>query len=612
MINVFSRYTLVFSILIYLIVLNDYTSFGQIPKKSNKKHTTTELENLKKIQKEELPSYFHEYNSLQKKFLAQDNQNSLISLYEVHLEYLFKTSSYDSLISTGHLIRKLLRNNPPEDFAYVNTMLAMTFYHKTNYDSLVYWERQAGKVISKQSPFYGNYLMVKALKCSFEESYVESISFYLKAAKIFKTQNDLKALAIIYNNIGINYGFIKNFLGEFEFLNKAIAINKKLNIKNALIKNYNNLGANYRKQNLPDEALKVYDLAYDEIRKLNQPMLLAQNLTNRANILEKKGDLTNAERYFLECEKISRVNGIVYGTLLSQLNLGNLYRQMKKYDQAKDRLELALKLSKELSAIRELTLTYERLAWLAKDEKNYEQAYSYISNFHALNDSLISESVKRKAAELKEKYETKVKEKEILSLSKQKLYHQFLITLMFLALLVLIIMLQWWKNKHKLAIEEKQKQELKKNYLIEVIRIRDNEISAQASQLIYIQKQLAQEKTKFLKEELDEKEKLDNEDLLFTNKSMAHIKQEFDLKLTSNNEGFFKALLQNHPSLSPSELKLCAYLRLNLSTKDLAIILNKSTRTIETSRTNIRKKMNLNPQDNLVTSLLSFVLEAVE
>ena len=88
--------------------------------------------------------------------------------------------------------------------------------------------------------------------------------------------------------------------------------------------------------------------------------------------------------------------------------------------------------------------------------------------------------------------------------------------------------------------------------------------------------------------------------------AVAQVKNDFDVRLTSNNEDFFSLLLNKYPELSPVELKLCAYLRLNPSTKDLALITNRSMRTIESTRTNIRKKMNLTSQENLVTHLLSF------
>jgi DNA-binding CsgD family transcriptional regulator len=83
------------------------------------------------------------------------------------------------------------------------------------------------------------------------------------------------------------------------------------------------------------------------------------------------------------------------------------------------------------------------------------------------------------------------------------------------------------------------------------------------------------------------------------------LQQEFEHRITSNNEDFYQKLLGAYPDLKPSELKLCSYLRLNLSTKELAEILNKSVRTIENTRFAIRKKMGLGPEDNLVGRLIA-------
>ncbi len=47
---------------------------------------------------------------------------------------------------------------------------------------------------------------------------------------------------------------------------------------------------------------------------------------------------------------------------------------------------------------------------------------------------------------------------------------------------------------------------------------------------------------------------------------------------------FLTLLKKNYPSLTSSELKLCAYLRLNLTTKEIAQLMNISIRGVETSR----------------------------
>ncbi|WP_170932519.1 helix-turn-helix transcriptional regulator [Belliella buryatensis] len=137
---------------------------------------------------------------------------------------------------------------------------------------------------------------------------------------------------------------------------------------------------------------------------------------------------------------------------------------------------------------------------------------------------------------------------------------------------------------------------------------KDKELTAQAAQVIQMQQQLEVAKEKvanILYEGSTEQNKVDRIDAVLNKSSLSEVKNSFDLRLTSNNEVFFKTLLKNYPELTPSELKLCAYLRLNLPTKDLAEILNRSVGTIESSRTNIRKKLNLQPQENLVTHLLS-------
>jgi len=65
-------------------------------------------------------------------------------------------------------------------------------------------------------------------------------------------------------------------------------------------------------------------------------------------------------------------------------------------------------------------------------------------------------------------------------------------------------------------------------------------------------------------------------------------------------------ILNAYPDLTPAEIKLCALLRLNLDTKEIASILNQTFDSIRVSRTRLRKKLNLKAGDNLVTCLMQF------
>ena len=78
-------------------------------------------------------------------------------------------------------------------------------------------------------------------------------------------------------------------------------------------------------------------------------------------------------------------------------------------------------------------------------------------------------------------------------------------------------------------------------------------------------------------------------------------KEAFD----SADNNFLKKVKENHPSLTPNDLRLCAYLRLNLSSKEIAPLLNISVRSIEIKRYRLRKKMNLPHEMGLVEYLLA-------
>lgn len=67
---------------------------------------------------------------------------------------------------------------------------------------------------------------------------------------------------------------------------------------------------------------------------------------------------------------------------------------------------------------------------------------------------------------------------------------------------------------------------------------------------------------------------------------------------------FLKMIKSLHPSLSPNDLKLCAYLRLNLSSKEIAPLFNISPRSVEIKRYRLRKKLDLEHHENLVNYIL--------
>lgn len=71
---------------------------------------------------------------------------------------------------------------------------------------------------------------------------------------------------------------------------------------------------------------------------------------------------------------------------------------------------------------------------------------------------------------------------------------------------------------------------------------------------------------------------------------------------------FIKVLKDKHPAISNNEVKICAYLRMNLSTKEIAQLLNISARGVEISRYRLRKKLGLKTETNLFDYLINIQL----
>jgi DNA-binding CsgD family transcriptional regulator len=117
-------------------------------------------------------------------------------------------------------------------------------------------------------------------------------------------------------------------------------------------------------------------------------------------------------------------------------------------------------------------------------------------------------------------------------------------------------------------------------------------------ELIQLQKNIdsnyAREEIKKMMKSLNDDENLDQE--------WENFSKHFD-KVHSN---FLITLKEKHPDITSNEHKLCAYLRMNLSTKEIAQLMNISVRGVEISRYRLRKKLGIPSELNLFDYLISF------
>jgi DNA-binding CsgD family transcriptional regulator len=168
-------------------------------------------------------------------------------------------------------------------------------------------------------------------------------------------------------------------------------------------------------------------------------------------------------------------------------------------------------------------------------------------------------------------------------------------------------------NLHQLELEKTEKElvKLRNDKLESEIQHKNTELASVAMHLV----QKAELLGKIKDEMVRLKKQPDNEKgPAELNKIIRVINEEdkideqweqFTSHFDNVHSGFLAALKAKYPNISPNELKLSAYLRMNLSSKEIAQLMNISVRGVEVSRYRLRKKLQIPTE----TSLYEFLLK---
>ncbi|MBK7475332.1 MAG: hypothetical protein IPI11_04665 [Haliscomenobacter sp.] len=82
--------------------------------------------------------------------------------------------------------------------------------------------------------------------------------------------------------------------------------------------------------------------------------------------------------------------------------------------------------------------------------------------------------------------------------------------------------------------------------------------------------------------------------------------QDFIKNFDQVHAHFYKRLTEEFKDLSPNDYKMCTYLRMNLTSKEIASLMNISIRSVETNRYRLRKKLGIDPSTNLNQFLMNY------
>lgn len=446
-------------------------------------------------------------------------------------------------------------------------------------------------------------------KITFTDPCIKIKVFHLKhAVKYFSSkfdpldifENNLKEIGLeacddsslkssVYIMVGLVYtsGYKNHKMAE-KYIYNAIEVAEANDDGSFIVNGYNNLGVNQERLNNIEEAIDASKKAIAAINKYDVKKYMVKHLYN---------------------------------------NIANSYLQIKEYDLAKQALDSAFTAYKTIGEVNQ-TLQSSRFfrgyyLWnrnYYKGVGNLDKAYKYA----LLSDSLRTISIRKSLRTIKKMTSDEVNLKDELLISNKEKLKSRNIILILIGLLLFAICLFFYKTyklslKLRANIKEKEvlNDKLKEN--LQEIEINNKDLvagKAKIESLLRQNDQIIFSKTLKLSNYKDAVEnvinnvdkivesnsKVDVSKLFFINKYLKEILSEeeiwedFKLQFEKNRPNFFEKLLKINSSLSIVEQKHCAYVVINLKSKEVASILSLSPRSVETTRYRIKKKLNLTDQ----------------
>ncbi|NIJ45836.1 DNA-binding CsgD family transcriptional regulator [Wenyingzhuangia heitensis] len=321
-----------------------------------------------------------------------------------------------------------------------------------------------------------------------------------------------------------------------------------------------------------------------------------------------------AETQFLEIEKKYTATNQHILTLL-YFYKGQFYHKKKNTESSIEYFEKSLQKMDSQNQHIDLTIkTMESLSELYFQKEDYKNAYALLSRSKTLNEQLFgSRSEQNKELfDIRDEHSKELQKQKMMLLKKEKNVLVFKSALYISVLIAIILMLLFYfirKNKLENTKQQllKATQEIEIKNKEEVLELKNRELLSSAMQVI--------EKDGMLE---DIKKQL--KALEFNKENSPYIKQiiqslkinrskkweEFNTHFTTLNHNYFNLLKQRYPTLTKTDLKICAFIKLGFSSKEIAQITGLGVDSVNTTRSRLRKKLELNRSIVLINFLQNF------
>ncbi|APZ45831.1 hypothetical protein BW723_05755 [Polaribacter reichenbachii] len=448
--------------------------------------------------------------------------------------------------------------------------------------------------------------------------YTKSYDCLWKTLLLIDKVDNLGLKSLVYLRLGRIYSYYKREKESIKYLKKALEVQKELaNTKNGtksnLVPYYYAITATYRELDHPEKGKKYLDSCYYFFDKNNV-------LTNKANLDFEKANILSSQNKNTEALEIMediypwfKENSPSYLVLFYKY-WGDIYFDINDLNKSEELYLKSLKTSSDFNSHIDFSpLVYEQLAAVYLKKKNYFKAFKNIEKAKELDakffDSRSSENLT--LLEIKDDYRTE-KERQEKIIQDQYLRHleqeekiTNLQNIILIGSIIFLLILGFIFFKNLRAKHAAEKELIRKTKEIEIqktrelLELKNRELAASALQLI--------EKDEFLKDlktkvrEGGEKVKIHELNKVLRSVSVNNNKnwEEFRARFIEVNKDFYNQIFEKFPNLSQGDQKICALIKLNFSSKEMARLLGISVESVHTVRHRIRKKMKLPRSVNL-------------
>jgi tetratricopeptide (TPR) repeat protein len=437
--------------------------------------------------------------------------------------------------------------------------------------------------------------------------YKNATSHYFKALKFYETVGDTSSMMVMNFNLGAVFDRLKEFDQALVYYFKVQSFYNQLNTvarKNfPLASLYNNIANIYQAKGDFESALQYYENALELAKETQDKWLQGIALNNIGKLYFT--DMHQPEKaigYLIESLRTREEAGDKSEIARSMVILSSYYFEQKKLEDGKRYAENAISLGIETGSLEIQENAYHSLSDIEAGLGRYKESLVAYKKYKSLRDSIQSQSTASEITRLQLQYDFE-KAEQIQNQEQQQTRDRYIVTIIILAaclmVAVLIVILvrsrarqTELKRKNLAQDVEIKNKELTTNVMY---LIRKNElINSVAERLLKVQAHARVEDTKLVHDIIvDLQKEADNDSW-----------KEFELRFNQVHSDFYINLRKLYPGLSPAEEKLCAFLRLNMSSKEIAAITQQSIKSVEVARARLRKKLNLtNTTSNLVTHL---------